>query len=44
MASLKTSTAPGGGEDKASVTSALSQALSDLKAKVAAGAPYRRGI
>ncbi len=37
MASLKT--APGGGEDQEGAT-ALSQALSDIKAKIAAGAPY----
>lgn len=40
VASLKSSAAQGGGSDKASVTATLSQALSDLKAKVAAGAPY----
>ena len=40
VASLKSPAAQAGGEDKASVTSALSQALSDLKAKAAAGAPY----
>ena len=40
VASLKSSAASGGGDDKASVTSTLSQALADLKAKVAAGAPY----
>ena len=39
MASLKAS-APAGGSEQASVTSALSQALSDLKAKVAAGTAY----
>lgn len=41
VASLKSaaSAQPGGG-DTASVTATLSQALSDLKAKVAAGAPY----
>lgn len=37
VASLKSNSGKG---DKASVTAALSQALSDLKAKVAAGAPY----
>ena len=40
VASLKSPAAQAGGNDKASVTSALSQALSDLKAKAAAGAPY----
>lgn len=40
VASLKSSASQGAGDDKASVTATLSQALSDLKAKVAAGAPY----
>lgn len=40
VASLKAPAAQAGAEDKTAVTSALSQALSDLKAKVAAGAPY----
>ena len=40
VASLKSSASKGGGSDTASVTSALSQSLSDLKAKVAVGAPY----
>jgi hypothetical protein len=39
LASLKAAT--GSGKDTASVTSALSQALSDLKAKVAAGTSYQ---
>lgn len=39
VASLKAA-APAGGSEQASVTSALSQALSDLKAKVAAGTAY----
>ena len=39
MASLKAAT--GSGKDTASVTSALSQALSDLKAKLAAGTSYQ---
>ena len=38
VASLKAQRAP---DDKVAVTSALSQALSDLKAKIAAGAPYQ---
>ncbi len=40
VASLKSSAATGPDQGTASVTSALSQALSDLKAKVAAGVPY----
>ena len=40
VASLESSAAAGGAGDKAAVTSTLSQALSDLKAKVAAGAAY----
>ena len=40
VASLKSSAAQAPAGDKVSVTSALSQALSDLKAKVAAGVPY----
>jgi hypothetical protein len=40
VASLKSSAAEAPGKDMASVTSALSQALSDLKAKVAAGTSY----
>jgi hypothetical protein len=40
VASLKSAAAPVAGKDTAPVTSALSQALSDLKAKVAAGTPY----
>lgn len=38
VASLKTQRSP---NDTVAVTSALSQALSDLKAKIAAGAPYK---
>lgn len=40
VASLKSTAAQSAGNGAASVTSALSQALSDLKAKVAAGTPY----
>ena len=40
VASLKSAATQGGGDDRAAVTSALSQALSDLKAKIAAGTPY----
>ena len=40
VASLTSSAAQAPGGDKASVTSTLSQALSDLKAKVAAGTAY----
>jgi hypothetical protein len=40
VASLKSSAAQAPAGDKVSVTSALSQALSDLKAKVAAGTAY----
>ncbi len=38
VASLKTVTAP---SDQTAVTATLSQSLSDLKAKIASGAPYR---
>ena len=40
VASLKSAAAQGAGDDRAAVTSALSQALSDIKAKIAAGTPY----
>jgi hypothetical protein len=40
VASLKSAAAAPAGEDKASAGAALSQVLADLKAKVAAGAPY----
>lgn len=40
VASLKSSAATGPDQGAASLTSALSQALSDIKAKVAAGVPY----
>jgi hypothetical protein len=40
VASLKSAPAQAAGDGQAAVTSALSQALSDIKAKIAAGTPY----